>query len=138
MNAWIGWVLALAALMAGWSAYGWPGVVLAVSMIVFWLLLQFSRLMRLLQKAGSAPLGQIDSAVMLHARLRQKLKLIDVIALAGSLGVRVSEQPEVWCWSDAGGARVELRFERGRCVSWTLIRPEPPADTAQEAIAPAS
>lgn len=138
MNAWIGWVLALAGLLASWSAYGWPGVVLAVSMIVFWLLLQFSRVMRLLQRAGSVPLGQIDSAVMLHARLSQKLRLIDVIALTRSLGVKVSEQPEVWRWSDAGGAHVDLSFERGRCVSWTLIRPEASADAAQEPVSPAS
>lgn len=138
MNAWTGWALALAGLLAGWRAYGWPGVVLAVSMIVFWLLLQFSRVMRLLQRAGSAPLGQVDSAVMLHAKLSKKLRLMDVIALTRSLGVKVSEQPEIWRWSDAGGAQVDLRFERGRCVSWTLNRSELPADAAQEPVSPAS
>lgn len=58
MNSWIGWSLALLGLVAGWSAYGWPGVVLAISVTAFWLLLQFSRVMRLLRKAGGAPIGK--------------------------------------------------------------------------------
>lgn len=137
MNAWIGWALVFGGLIAGWVAYGWPGLVLAISATVFWLLLQFSRVMRSLQKAGSQAIGQTESAVMLHSRLRKGLKLMDALALTGSLGRRVSEQPEVWRWSDTGGVSVDLMFERGRCVSWTLNRPEA-ADTAQESASSAS
>ena len=34
------------ALAASWQAYGWPGIALAFSVVVFWLLLQFSRSLR--------------------------------------------------------------------------------------------
>jgi len=127
MSTWTGWSLALLGLVAGWAAYGWPGVVLAISVTAFWLLLQFSRVMRLLHTAGGAPKGQIDSAVLLGAKLRKGLRLMDVIALTRSLGVRVSEQPEVWRWTDAGDINVDLSFEHGRCASWTLKRPDAPA-----------
>lgn len=138
VHAWIAWVLILAGFLAGWFAYGWPGLILAISVTVFWLLLQFSRVMRLLQRAGSVPVGQIASAVMFAARLRKGLKLMDVIALAGSLGASVSTQPEIWRWSDADGFSVELLLERGRCVSWTLTRPDAPDDAAQTSEAAAS
>jgi len=46
MNAFVGWLLAAAVLAIGYVQWGWPGVVLAVTMIVFWLLLQFSRALR--------------------------------------------------------------------------------------------
>ena len=46
MSAALGWALALAALVAGYVGYGWPGVVLALSVVVFWMLLQFSRALR--------------------------------------------------------------------------------------------
>lgn len=131
MNNWIGWALALAAVVVGWTSYGWQGVVLAISVVVFWLLLQFSRLMRLLQKAGAAPKGMVGSAVMLHTKLRDGMRLTDVIAVAGCLGIRVGEQPEVWRWEDEGGLGLELQFEAGRCVRRTLIRPaEGEADPA--------
>ena len=42
-SAVIGWALAAAALAAGWLGYGWRGLVLALSVIAFWLLLQASR-----------------------------------------------------------------------------------------------
>ena len=40
----IGWALAAAALLAGWLSYGWRGLVLALSVIAFWLLLGVSEL----------------------------------------------------------------------------------------------
>ncbi|MBT9503006.1 MAG: hypothetical protein IV092_17305 [Burkholderiaceae bacterium] len=130
MNNWIGWALALAAVVAGWFSYGWQGIVLAVSLVAFWLLLQFSRVMRLLQKAGSAPKGSVASAVMVHSKLRDGMRLMDVIALTRSLGIRLSETPEVWRWEDDGGVGVELEFSGGRCVRRTLTRPEAGDETA--------
>ena len=38
MNPIVGWGLAFVALVAGWLSYGWQGVVMVVSAIVFWLL----------------------------------------------------------------------------------------------------
>jgi hypothetical protein len=124
------WGLALAALAAGWLSYDWRGVVLALTVIVFWLLLQFSRALRVLRKAADAPVGQVASAVMLHSKLREGMTLPQVLAITRSLGVRVTEPPpeapadEVWRWSDAGGVGVSLLLRAGRLRSWTLDRPE--------------
>jgi len=130
MNTWIGWALAIAAVVAGWFSYGWQGIVLAVSLVAFWLLLQFSRVMRLLQKAGEAPKGSIASAVMLHSKLRDGMRLMEVIAVTRSLGIRLSDTPEIWRWEDDGGVAVELEFAAGRCVRRTLTRPDTPETDA--------
>ena len=42
MNKWIGIALALTALIGGGLLYGWQGLVLGVTIVSFWLLLQFS------------------------------------------------------------------------------------------------
>lgn len=122
MNAIVGWLLAAAALVVGWRGWGWPGVALACSAIVFWLLLQFSRALRVLRLAADAPLGQVDSAVMLLAKLRAGLPMQRVIVLTRSLGRRIADDPPTWAWADAGGAEVRVVFERGRCARWVLNR----------------
>ena len=129
MNPLLGWVLAVVAVAAGWQGYGWPGVALAASVIAFWLLMQFNRSLRVLRNAGTAPVGHIDSAVMLNAKLQAGMPMIKVVALTESLGRRVSEAPERWAWVDPGGAEVVLDFERGLCQRWALNRPaDAPAD----------
>jgi hypothetical protein len=100
-------------------------VVMAVSVIVFWLLLQFSRAMRAMKNAATAPKGRVGSAVMLNARLKVGMTLMQVIALTESLGERVSETPETWAWADDGDSRVTLVFEGAKLQSWQLTRPEP-------------
>ena len=55
MSAWMGWGLAVLAVAAGYVSYGWTGVLMAVTAIVFWLLLQFSRAMRVMSQAGGSP-----------------------------------------------------------------------------------
>jgi hypothetical protein len=124
MNPILGWGLAAFAVVAGWKSYGWPGVALAVSVTVFWLLIQFTRSLRVLRNAGSSPVGHIDSAVMLNAKLKAGMPMLKVVALTQSLGRRVSEVPERWAWADAGGAEVVLSFEAGLCKSWALRRPD--------------
>jgi len=123
MNAAIGWGLAIAALALGWRGWGVAGVAFASSAIVFWLLLQFSRALRTLRLAADAPVGHVDSAVMLLAKLRAGLPMQRVIGLARSLGRRIADDPDTWAWSDGGGAEVRIVFERGRCVRWALTRP---------------
>lgn len=130
MNNWIGSALALAALVLGGLVYGWQGVVLALTVIMFWLLLQFTRLMRVMKAAGEAPIGTVKSAVMLNAKMRAGMKLVDVIPLTRSLGKKLSESPETWAWQDEGGVRVELVLEGGKVARWTLIRPEEAAPAA--------
>jgi uncharacterized protein (DUF58 family) len=124
MNPWIGWSLAAAALAAGWYGYGWRGVALAVTVIAFWLLLQFNRLVRVMRTAGESPVGHIANAVMLHAKLQTGLPMAKVIALTKSLGRRVDETREVYAWTDDGGAVVTITFANGRCASWALTRPD--------------
>lgn len=118
----LGLVLAVAALAAGYWSYGWRGLVLALTVIAFWLLLQFSRTLRVLRGAAKSPLGHVDNAVMLNARLSAGLRLPQVIALTRSLGRKVSDEPEMFAWRDGGGDEVELTFVDGRCAQWQLRR----------------
>jgi hypothetical protein len=131
MNAAVGSVLALAALLGGGVLLGWQGVMLALTVIVFWLLLQFSRLMRVMQMANAAPVGRIDSAVMLQSRLREGMKLMEVLPLTRSLGAKVEGRDDTWAWTDAGGIRLELQFRKGALQQWELQRP--PAQPAENA-----
>ena len=127
VSAVLGWSLAVAAIAIGWMRYGWPGVLLALGVVVFWLLLQFSRALRVMRLAGQSPVGRVDSAVMLAARLKPGQTMLQVIALTRSLGRRVSaggEEPERWTWTDESGARVNLALRRGRLDHWTLQGPD--------------
>ena len=137
MNALFGWGLALAAVVIGQIAYGWPGVVLAVSCIVFWLLLQFSRALRALRAAAGRPVGEIDSAVMLQARLHAGMRLPQILRLTKSLGRQVAGGPdETFTWQDPGGDRVQVKLRDGHLAAWSLERA---ADTsAGSAASPAS
>ena len=123
---WIGWALAAAAVVVGYLQYGWRGLVLALSITVFWLLLQFSRAMRTMRLAAANPVGHVDSAVMLQARLKPGMRMLDLLALTRSLGVRVGDDPERWRWTDPGEVAVEVTFARGRTTAWQLIRPGDP------------
>jgi hypothetical protein len=136
MNASFGWVMAVAAVVVGWFSYGWQGVVMAVTVTVFWLLLQFSRAMRLMRQAGQAPVGSVRSAVMLHARLRTALTMMQVVGMTKSLGRKVegAAGDDSWQWFDEGGVGVTLHFTRGRLARWTLDRP--PSDEAPADVAP--
>jgi hypothetical protein len=118
----VGWALAGLAFVVGWWQYGWRGLVLAATVVVFWLLLQFSRALRVLRRASARPVGNVASAVMLHARLQPKMRLADVIALTGSLGHKQGDAPECFAWSDGGGDRVEVEFVDGRSSAWRLVR----------------
>ena len=129
MNPLIGWGLAVVALAVGYASYGWPGVLLGVSVIVFWLLLQFSRGLRVMRNAAGRPIGSIDSAVMLHTKLRPGLRLLDILPLTRSLGQKVADDPETFVWTDGGGDRVRVELRNGRCTAFALERasdPPPP------------
>ena len=126
MSAAIGWALALAAVVVGYFSYGWPGLVLALTVVVFWMLLQFSRALRAMRAAAGRPLGVVDNAVMLHARLQAGLRLVDVLKLTRSLGTPlatgVEAVDETFAWQDAGGDRVEVDLQHGRVTAWRLRR----------------
>ena len=124
MNPIVGWSLAVLGVAAGYVGWGWPGVLLGVTVIVFWLLLQFSRSLRVLKLAAAAPVGHVDSAVMLHSKLKTGMTLSQVLPLTRSLGTRLGDSPERWGWADPGGARISLEFDAGKLQSWTLMRDE--------------
>jgi len=122
VNPVIGWSLAVLAVAVGYAGYGWKGVVLAFSVVVFWLLLQFSRAIRAMRQAAGAPKGSVPNAVMLHARLRPRMKLLDILPLTGSLGDQVAADPETFVWTDAGGDRVRVELVKGLVTRFTLER----------------
>lgn len=120
MNPWIGVGLAIAALLVGGGLLGWQGVIFATTGIIFWLLLQMSRLMRVMKMAGAAPMGSVGNAVMLNSRLHAGMKLVDLISLAGSLGIK--QAAETYVWHDPGGDAVEVVLRKGKLAEWRLIR----------------
>ena len=121
-NPVVGWGLAALAIAIGYVQWGWPGVVLAFTMIVFWLLLQFSRALRVLRNAGQAPVGQVTNAVMLHARLQRGQRLPQILALTKSLGIKVANDPETFEWRDGGGDAVRIELRTGKLERWSLLR----------------
>lgn len=121
-GAWLGWGLALAAAVAGYASYGWRGLVLAATVTVFWLLLQFSRALRALRDAAGRPVGRVPNAVMLHAQVRLGMRLPDVIRLTHSLGRKLGEQPETWAWTDDAGDEVHVVLSNGRVSASRLER----------------
>ena len=132
MSAAIGWGLVVAAVAVGYAGYGWPGVLLALSVIVFWLLLQFSRALRAMRVVSARPVGRVDNAVMLHAKLGRGQRLADVFKLTRSLGQVVTKEPEVFVWEDEAGDRVEVELQGGQVSAWRLQRAAAAgADTAE-------
>ena len=122
MNAKLGWGLAALAVAMGYWFFGWRGVALAGSGMVFWLLLQFSRSMRVMRSAAGSPMGSVPSAVMLHARLQVGMPLMKVLLLTRSLGEKRADDPETFRWTDGAGDSVTVLLHNGRCTAWTLAR----------------
>jgi len=118
--------LALALCAAAWRSYGWQGLVLAALMISFWVLLHFTKLMRLLRAAAARPMGAVVDVPALQNRLRLGMPLHEVIRLTGCLGDRLDGAPgepgsgatvgvqEQFAWSDAQGRCLRLGFAHGR------------------------
>ena len=120
----MGWALAALALVAGYMGYGWPGVLLALTVTVFWLLMQFSRAVRTMTRAAERPLGTVDSALMLHSKLHAGMRLPEILKLSGSLGRKVSEgsESESFAWRDGGGDEVVMELKGGQLTAWRLQR----------------
>jgi len=138
MNPVSGWILALLALAVGWWQYGARGLVLAFTVIVFWLMLQFNRSMRVLRRAAESPLGSIPSAVMFNAKLRPRMQMLEVLNMTRSLGRRVDpDNDEILAWRDEGGSEVVVSFKDGRIAQWKLERPEAAPDVPPVGAEPA-
>jgi hypothetical protein len=123
----------VAVAVLAWRAYGWPGIAIALTGMVMWALLHFTRLTQILKRAGNRPVGFVDSAVMLNAKLRPGLTLLHVIGMTRALGEMLSPkgaQPEVWRWTDASASHVTCEFTNGKLAKWELYRPDPEAAAA--------
>lgn len=116
----------VALVVLGYHYGGWMGVALVAGALVMWVLLHFTRLMRVLQRAGQRPVGYVDSAVMLNAKLRPGMTLLHVVAMTRSLGQLRSEQdvqPEVYRWTDNTESFVDATFAGGKLVGHQMQRP---------------
>ena len=127
-------ILVPVALLVGvalaYRSYGWPGMAAAASVLVFWTLLHFSRMMQVLKRAANRPVGYVDSAVMLNAKLKPGMTLMHVVAMTRALGQLTSvknEQPEVFVWTDGSDSHVTCTFVGGRLSHHELFRPGPTA-----------
>ena len=129
VHPYVGWGLAAVGLAIGAATWGVRGAALALSVIVFWLLLQLTGSMRVMRRAAERPVGYVESAVMLHSKLARGMLMLDVMKLTRSLGRRVDlARDDVWSWSDPGGVEVIVAFDDGRCVRWELRRPTEAAE----------
>lgn len=118
-------LLAFTATVVGFLSYGWPGVALVAGGLVMWLLLHFTRMLQVLKRAANRPVGHVDSAVMLNAKLHKGLPLLHVVALTRSLGALESPpntQPEHFRWTDASQSTVLCVFQDGKLQRWELTR----------------
>ena len=121
---------------AAWRSWGWSGVALVLGGIVMWMLLHFTRMMKVLQRASSRPVGYCDSAVMLNAKLQPGVNLMHVVAMTKALGEQLSPkdaQPELWRWTDGGASTVTCEFLRGKLVKWEMFRPQATVEQGETA-----
>jgi hypothetical protein len=126
-------ILGVVLVVGAWSAYGWAGVALVSGGILMWVLLHFNRMMTALRRAAGRPIGYVDSAVMLNAKLKPGVPLLHVVSMTRSLGELLSpkdEQPEIYRWTDTTDSHVTCEFNGGTMVRWKLDRPAAVADGA--------
>ena len=127
----------MALVTLAWRAGGWAGMAMLGSGILLWFLLYYTRVMTIMKRAADKPVGYVGSAVMLNARLKSKMPLLNVIGLTRALGERLSApgvEPEVYRWRDPSDSTVTAEFEGGRLLRWQLERPgDAPADTQVDA-----
>jgi len=127
-------ILGVVVVAVAYQGFGWAGVALAGGGIVMWMLLHFTRMMRVLQRASSRPVGFVDSAVMLNAKLRPGVNLLHVIAMTRALGEQLGpkdQQPEVYRWTDGSSSCVTCEFAHGKLVKWALFRPQHAAEQGE-------
>ena len=116
----------VAALALAYTWYGWPGIAAVASALVMWILLHFTRVMQVLKRAGSRPIGYVGSAVMLNAKLKPGMTLLHVVAMTHALGKLESVkdvQPEIFRWTDGSDSHVTCTFVGGKLTEHVLLRP---------------
>ncbi len=121
-------LVALLLVAAAYRSYGWGGAAIAASLLVMWSLLHFTRMLQVLKRAAHRPIGYVDSAVMLNARLRPGVSLLHVVAMTQALGELQGprdSQPELYRWTDGTQSHVTCEFRGGKLKKWELVRPLP-------------
>jgi len=119
-------VAGVTAVVLAYRFYGWAGVAAVATGLVMWGLLHFTRMMQVLKRAANRPIGYVDSAVMLNAKLRPGMTLLHVVAMTRALGELRSEknaQPEVFRWTDGTQSHVTCTFVGGKLAHHELWRP---------------
>ena len=116
LRPWLFPTLVLALCYAAWRSYGWQGLVLAMLMSSFWVLLHFTKLMRLLRAAAARPKGAVADIPALQRHLRTGMPLHDVVRRTACLGERPADATadEVFDWHDEQGRVLRLHFQAGR------------------------
>ena len=118
----------VAAVILAYRLYGWAGVAVVATGVVMWVLLHFTRMMTVLKRAANRPIGYVDSAVMLNAKLKPGMTLLHVVAMTRALGALQSAkdaQPEIFRWTDGGQSHVTATFVGGKLAHHELFRPAP-------------
>nr|WP_315429249.1 glycerate kinase [uncultured Albidiferax sp.] len=116
-------------LVVAYREYSWAGVAMALSLVVTWILLHFTRMLQVMKRATNRPIGSVASAVMLNAKLKPGVTLLHVVAMTKSLGALQSpkdSQPEFYRWTDGTQSHVTCEFKDGKLLQWTLERPVQP------------
>lgn len=129
----------VAVVVLAYRGFGWAGVAAAVGGLMMWLLLHFTRMMQVLKRAANRPIGYVDSAVMLNAKLKPGMTLLHVVAMTRSLGELLSpkdEQPEEFRWTDNSASSVTCTFVGGKLSQHALSRPAQPDSSPAPSAAP--
>ena len=116
----------VSALVLAFRFYSWAGVAAIATGGMMWMLLHFTRMMTVLKRAANRPIGYVDSAVMLNAKLKPGASLLHVVAMTRALGQLQSEkdaQPEIFRWTDGTQSHVTCTFVGGKLVQHALFRP---------------
>jgi hypothetical protein len=120
-------VLGISLVALAYRSYGWAGVAGAAGILVMWALLHFNRMMQVLKRAADRPIGYVDSAVMLNAKLRRGFSLLHVVAMTRAIGEQRQDgdkAAEVFRWTDGSQSHVTCEFVGGKLRTWTLVRPQ--------------
>ena len=123
-------ILGIGAVVIAYRYYGWAGVAAAATGLVMWLLLHFTRMIQVLKRTANRPIGYVDSAVMLNAKLKPGLSLLHVVAMTRALGKLQPEkdlQPEVFRWTARSESHVTGTLSGGQRGQHDLFGPGPEA-----------
>mgnify|MGYP006893277336 CR=1 FL=1 len=120
-------LVGICVLYLGYRSFGWAGLAMTSGGIVMWALLHFNKMLFVLKRAASRPIGSTHSAVMISSKLKKGDSLLHVLALTESLGLQESlsnTQPEIFKWCDEYSSSVSCTFDDGKLSSWSLDRTE--------------